>query len=253
MNPVHPLHPGPDPRSRLLWVTLALCLACSPAGASGSPSEKAAFPDPRGYVSDYAGVVGEDWSARIRSVCKDLERKTGVELVVVTTRSIRPYTRVQEYAGALYKRWGIGTAQREHGVMVLAHTEEVQASVTLGRNMILVIPPTVLERVTVKYMETNFRLGQYGEGLYRTVVALASASQEVRVGAKARPHSRAVPFWLTFFIITTAVGLFWWICRPDKRHPFRRLQRDEFWGSGHGGFGGNFGGFGGGTSGEGYS
>ncbi|MBH0180366.1 MAG: molecular chaperone DnaJ, partial [Nitrospira sp.] len=40
--------------------------------------------------------------------------------------------------------------------------------------------------------------------------------------------------------------------RPDLRHPYDRIQKGEYWGTGQGGFGGNWGGFGGGTSGEGY-
>ncbi len=253
MNPVHPLHPAPAPRSGLLWVTLALCLAPFPATTSWSSAGQAALPDPQGYVSDYAGVIGEDWNARIRSVCKDLERKTGVELVVVTTRSIKPYATVRHYAEALYKRWGIGTAQEEHGAMLVAYIEKRRASVTLGRSMIRVVPPPLLEEVTRRYIEPSFRLDRYGEGLYRAVVALASAAQEVRVGVTPHRHRRGVGFWLTLFMVTTLLSVFWWITRPDKRHPFPRIQRDEFWGAGRGGFGGNFGGFGGGTSGEGFT
>jgi len=44
----------------------------------------------------------------------------------------------------------------------------------------------------------------------------------------------------------------WWLSRPDLRHPFGRLRRGQYWGSGQGGFGGNFGGMGGGMSGEGW-
>jgi uncharacterized protein len=49
-----------------------------------------------------------------------------------------------------------------------------------------------------------------------------------------------------------ALSFFWWITRPDLRHPYKRIQKGEYWGTGQGGFGGNFGGFGGGTNGEGY-
>jgi uncharacterized protein len=46
------------------------------------------------------------------------------------------------------------------------------------------------------------------------------------------------------------VAFFWLISRPDLRHPYRRIQKGEYWGTGQGGFGGNWGGFGGSTSGE---
>ena len=53
------------------------------------------------------------WRERIRSVCQDLERKTGVEMVVVTIPSVDPYRSPKDYADALFKYWGIGTAQQQ--------------------------------------------------------------------------------------------------------------------------------------------
>jgi uncharacterized protein len=153
-----------------------------PATAGAAPPTPSTFPNPLGYVSDYAGVLDEAWRARIRSVCRDLEKKTGVELVVVTTRDIAPYTGVRQYADALYKYWRIGTVQQEHGVLLLAYLERPQASVTLGRSMIRVISPTLLRQTTRRFVDPAFQAGQYGEGLYRTVVALSSASQDIRVG-----------------------------------------------------------------------
>ncbi len=235
----------------LLSVTLTAILA-SPAVLGAQP-DGPALPKPLGYVSDYAGVLDPEWKARIRSVCKDLERKTGVEMVVVTTSSIEPFDTTRQYADALYKYWRIGSAQQQRGVMVVAYTGAPQASVTVGRNMISVIPPPLLHGITARYLEPTFRLGQYAEGLYRAAVALATASQDVRAGAPPRTHRGRQGFWLMIFSVATFFGFFWWISRPDKRHPYRRIQHGEFWGPGRGGFGGNLGGFGGGTSGEGYS
>ncbi len=249
--------PNQAPRCRPRFLACAVfcavvSLPCLSPLTSVVFSREGGLPKPLGYVSDHAGVLNEEWKARIRSVCKDLERKTGVEMVVVTTRDIAPYTTLNEYADALYKKWGIGTAQQEHGVMVVAGVEQRQATVTLGRNMIGVIPPPLLQEVTKKFVEPAFRLGHFGEGLYRTVVSFASASQAVRVGTPIRRHIEGVGFWLTLFTVVGAFAFFWWISRPDKRHPFRRIQKDEFWGTGQGGFGGNFGGLGGEMSGEGW-
>ncbi len=235
---------------------VCLCMIVSsaefPATAGAAPPTPGTFPNPLGYVSDYAGVLDEAWRARIRSVCRDLEKKTGVELVVVTTRDIAPYTGVRQYADALYKHWRIGTVQQDHGVLLLAYLERPQASVTLGRSMIRVISPTLLRQITRRFVNPAFQAGQYGEGLYRTVVALSSASQDIRVGQPGRRHTKAVAVFVAVLTVVGVLGFLWWVSRPDKRHPFRRIQRGEFWASGQGGFGGNFGGFGGATSGEGY-
>ncbi len=233
----------------LLWLVV---IGAAHGALYDRPKERAPLPGPMGYVSDHAGVLDAEWKERIRSVCQDLERKTGVEMVVVTVPSIKPFLSANEYAAALYGKWGIGSSQQEHGVMVLVSVEERQAAMTLGRQMLPIITPTIMTDVGGGTLLPAIQLGHFGEGLYRTVVALATPAQEVRVGTLPKHHFKGVGFWITLFTSLGAMSFFWWISRPDLRHPYRRIQRGEYWGTGQGGFGGNWGGFGGGTSGEGY-
>ena len=89
--------------SRFSWA-VALSMVLAPGLASGLPQGKVSLPEPLGYVSDHAKVLEPDWKARIRSVCQDLERKTGVEMVVATVASTKPYGTAKDYASALYER-----------------------------------------------------------------------------------------------------------------------------------------------------
>ena len=233
----------------VLWLTLM------PHVSSGTPRDTMTrlypLPEPLGYVSDHAKVLESDWKARVRSVCQDLERKTGVEMVVVTVASTKPYDTAKDYASALYERWGIGSAQQEHGILVLAVMDGRQATVTVGRSLLAVVSPQVVEDVGKKYLEPAFRGGRYGEGLYRAAVALASVVQDIRVLEPPRSRLKGLGIALTLFTSFGALWFLWWISRPDLTHPYGRLRRGEFWGSGQGGFRGNFGGFGGGMGGEG--
>ena len=238
-------------RSKPLMVAL-LWLLVGAEGANAVPTGRIPLPEPLGYMSDHAQVVDGDWKARIRSVCQDLERKTGVELVLVTVPTLKPFASAYDYATALYERWGIGTAQEEHGVLVLVAVQDHQAAITVGRRMLPVITHQVMSKVGSEYLDPALKTGHFEEGLYRTAVALASASQHIRVGSPSHTHFKGVGFWITLFTSVGALSFLWWISRPDLRHPYARIRRGEYWGSGQGGFGGNFGGFGGGTSGEGY-
>ncbi len=237
-----------------LTLLMACALAVMPSMTVASPYQRPTvkLPDPMGYVSDHAKILDEDWRARIRSVAQDLERKTGVEMVIVTVSSVKPFRSANDYATAIYEKWGIGSTQQEHGILVLVAVEERQAALTLGRQMLPVITPSVMSQIGSEYLHPSIERGHFGEGLYRTVVALASHSQDVRVGTPSRTHYKGIGFWITLFTSIGAIAFFWWISRPDLRHPYRRIQRGEYWGTGQGGFGGNWGGFGGGTSGEGF-
>ncbi|MBI3357569.1 MAG: TPM domain-containing protein, partial [Nitrospirae bacterium] len=161
----------------LLLLTLG---GASQASLYEQQKERPPLPGPMGYVSDHAQVLEGDWKERIRSVCQDLERKTGVEMVVVTVPSLKPFASANEYASTLYEKWGIGSTQQEHGVMVLVAVQERQAAMTLGRQMLPLITPTIMNEVSGTYLHPSIQLGHFGEGLYRTVVALATPAQEVR-------------------------------------------------------------------------
>ena len=151
----------------IVGLGLLLLLVAVPVGFAREPVPSY---DPQGYVSDHAGVIDAEWRARIRSVCQDLERKTGVEMVVVTVPTLKPYGSANDYAVGLYQKWGIGSAQNEHGVLVLLSVQERQAAVTMGRRMLPVMGGNVVGKVGHEYLDPAVKNGHFGEGLYRTVV-----------------------------------------------------------------------------------
>jgi uncharacterized protein len=214
-------------------------------------AEQTSMPEPLGYVSDHASVLEPNWRARVRSVCQDLERKAGVEMVVVTVPDRGVFPSSQEYAAELYRRWGIGTTQEGRGVLILAVVSEREVVLAAGISLQQALPPELRERLVGQYFQPLFRKGQYGEGLYRLTVALGAAAQAKPLASIGRTERKTFGIVLTVFTGLGAVAFLWWISRPDLRHPYRRVRRGEYWGSGQGGYGGNFGGFGGGMSGEG--
>jgi uncharacterized protein len=226
-----------------------LCLLLIPV-ATGAASTRP-LPGPLGYVSDHGSVLEPDWRARLRSVGQDLERKAAVEMVVVTVPDLNGFSSGEDYAAELYRRWGIGTTQQDRGILVLASVGDRHVAVTVGPAMQQALPADLQERLAAKYLQPLLRRGQYGEGLYRLTVALATAAQQGRQDADGRTGRKTFGIVLTVLTGVGALAFLWWISRPDLRHPYRRLRRGEFWGSGQGGYGGNFGGFGGGMGGEG--
>ncbi len=236
----------------VLSLSLVLWAVDTQASFYDRPKERVPLPSPIGYVSDHAQVVEREWKERIRSVCIDLEKKSGVEMVIVTVPSIKPYPSATAYADALYEQWQIGSTQQDHGLMVLVAVEERQAAMALGRQMFPVITPAVRSDVSRLYLQPAIERRQFGEGLYRTAVALATPAQEARLTPPTRTRIKGLGVWITLGTTIAVVSFFWWISRPDLRHPYRRVQKGEYWGTGQGGFGGNWGGFGGATSGEGY-
>jgi len=233
----------------VLMFVPTLCWSSSPYGITHEPT----FPTPLGYVSDYAEIISDEWQERIRSVCKELEDRTGVEMIVVTIHSVKPYAHAREYAEKLYEEWKIGTTQQERGIVLLTSLEDRQAVVVLGRNLLSVIGKPQLDVLSEQHLIPMFRNAEFGEPLYQTAVGLASASGSVTKGQSKTRRSSTAGFWMNVAVVVAMIFALWRFTRPERRHPFQRWRKGEYWSTGQGGFGGPLGGFGGGTSGQGLS
>jgi uncharacterized protein len=237
-------------RLTLAWVTLGLFLSLCSVSLGMSPQEHN-FPTPLGYVSDYAEVLEEEWYAQIRAICKDLETNTGVEMLVVTLETIQPLPHAQTYATKLYEAWRIGTGQQERGILLLVSVQEHQAVVVVGNRLLAVVTPQVLDELSLEFLQPMFHSGDYGANVYRSALSLASIAGKAPGPPEKRKSKRSAGFWMNVGVVVLMVYALWRFTRPERRHPFPRWKRGEYWGTGQGGFGGNFGGFGGGTGGQG--
>ena len=135
-----------------------------PISVMATPSPKLDLPTPLGYVSDYANILTPQWQSQIRSVCKDLETRTGVEMIVVTLPTVEPLTNAHDYASKLYEGWRIGTAQQERGILLVTSMKERQAVVVLGRTLLSVISPQKLDQISEQHLVPMFSL----DNLWRT-------------------------------------------------------------------------------------
>ena len=235
-----------------IFFVLFVCVFPWLAGAAGK-EKKSAFPKPLGYVSDYADLIEADWQNRIRQVCKELEDRTGIEMIVVATETASPHSHTREYAEGLYKEWHIGAAQQERGMLLLASLKERQAVVVLGRSLLSAVGKPKLDELSTQYLTPMFQNARYGESLYRTAVGLASASGSAVQAAAEPKRSSSAGFWMNVAVALAMLFALWRFTRPERRHPFQRWRRGGYWSTGQGGFGGNFGGFGGSTRGQGLS
>ena len=244
--------------SKILWLVGVMvgCQVLAPVGllhsAVGGTPQHFVLPEPRGYVSDYAEILDAEWQFRIASVCRELEERTGIEMVVVTVPTAHPLVSAREYASKLYGGWRIGMAQQERGILLLAAVNERQAAVVLGRKLLSVISRTQLDELSKHQLVPMFHTSTFGPGLYQAVVMLASASGQMTPPQEGKAKSRA-GFWMNLTAGLVMLYALWRFTRPERRHPFQRWRRGEYWGTGQGGFGGNFGGFGGGMGGQGLS
>ena len=236
-------------RLLVLFAVAVWLLSGGAFGAWASSKEAPRFPSPLGYVSDYAELLEGQWFQQVRTICHDLEQKTGVEMLVVTVKDVNGFPHARDYASRLYEAWRIGSAQQERGILLLASVTDRQAVVVVGKNLITTIPPQKLDELSVKIFQPMFASGDYGVNLYRAAVSLATLAEEAPRHQEQKKSRRQWAFWMNVMVVFLMFYALWRFTRPERIHPLSRWKRGEYWGIGQGGFGGNWGGFGGSTGG----
>lgn len=246
------------------------------------------YPQPKGFVNDFAGVMKPDTVQQLEAVLTDLRNKTGVEEAVVTVKNMGGLD-VNTYAVELFKTWGIGSKKNNDGVLLLYAQEERKVRIETGYGMEGLITDARSGMILDQYVIPSFKQNDFNTGLYQGALALAQLIAKDRgttLGAEAPQASPPVtparrtgtggglpPLGLIFvvlivlFLLTSGRGACCLApgCLPGcllgsllgggrHRGPFDNLGGMGGFGGFGGGFGGGsggFGGFGGGFSGGG--
>ncbi|NMB25082.1 MAG: TPM domain-containing protein [Firmicutes bacterium] len=122
----------------------------------------ASFPQPRGFVNDFAGVIDRESASRIMELANSLKEQQGVELAVVTIRTAEPTT-VKDYATSLFNEWGIGGPE-DSGLLMLLAIEEREIQVEVGYGLEGVLPDGKVGGILDKAVIPHFAKGEYGKG-----------------------------------------------------------------------------------------
>lgn len=116
----------------LLGVLLAFGLFTAPAEAAKFPKK----PPNTAYFVDKADLISSADAATINEIASKLLDDERVPLFVVTIPSLDEYKAsdmgVKRYTRKLFDRWGIGTKDRNYGMLLLVAVKDREARIELG-------------------------------------------------------------------------------------------------------------------------
>ena len=141
------------------WLTLTVHRA-------GIPSPKPAF-----YVNDFAGVLDEATEQYIINRAAALESRTTAQLVVVTMSDIGERA-IEEYANDLFNKWGIGSADKDNGVLILLDVGSRQPRIEVGYGLEGALPDGKTGRIQDDYMIPYFKQNDFSQGVLQGFNAL---------------------------------------------------------------------------------
>ena len=139
-----------------------------------------------GYVTDLAGLLNRDEEERIERWLWQVEAQTGVEIAVVTIRSIMDYPgsandSIESFATGLFDKYGIGNLPKNDGVLLLVARSDRTARIELGKGYGRSRDADAT-RIMQGRIIPQFKKDRYAEGITDGVQEIIQEFGGVRVG-----------------------------------------------------------------------
>ena len=88
------------------------------------------------YLADYASLVTAEDKEEILKIGKDLDKRFGAQLVVLTMNKLGDEP-IEAYANRIFRSWGIGDAKKNNGVIPLNKINEKTWNILLLKNLLI--------------------------------------------------------------------------------------------------------------------
>ena len=233
----------------LVFTVIILCLLCLLSGC-GKQGKKVTYPDAtdRFFINDFSDVITEENADAIYKTGAALYEKTGAQAVVVTVNSTDGIE-ISEYALELGRAWGVGSKEKDDGLVILLAVEDRQIYTAVGYGLEGALPDSKVGRLTDTYAIPYLSDDDFSNGvtsLYGALVNEIYAEYGVAVD-----DQYIVPQEQSEEVSAKSVAISWIVMLIVILIYFAIFRRRGlfFFFGGFGGGNGGFGGFGGGSGG----
>ena len=155
-------------RAAALTALLLLLAAVVPVFGSAVPDK----PGEVLYVVDTAEVISPATEAAITAKGNALFALTGAQITVLTVADADLFD-LEEYAYEIFNRWGIGSSERNNGVLLVMNTATEDYWITAGYGIDDILNANYLQTALDKYLEPDFAKADYDAGAAKIYQALA--------------------------------------------------------------------------------
>lgn len=129
------------------------------------------------FVNDFVNIIDENDESEIMKIGVDLYEQTSAQIVVVTIDSLDGYD-VDEYALELGRAWGVGSEEKDNGVVILLSLSDRQISIQVGYGLEGCLNDGKVGRILDNYAIPHLSNNDYSTGLVEAYKAVASVVRE---------------------------------------------------------------------------
>jgi uncharacterized protein len=126
------------------------------------------YPPLTGRVVDQADVIPPSTKSAIESKLRDLEDKSGIQLVVASVNSLDGLD-VETYANGLFRTWKLGETKKNNGVLFLVAPNERKMRIEVGYGLEGTLTDALSKIILTSAVAPRFKARDYGAGIERGV------------------------------------------------------------------------------------
>ncbi|MBT2689320.1 TPM domain-containing protein [Bacillus sp. ISL-47] len=168
------------------------------------------IPQPVGdiYVQDFANVLNDQEKYDLNHLGRQIEDQTSAQIAVLTvdTTGGRP---IEEYTNEAFRTYGIGSAAKNNGVLLVVAMEDRQVRIEVGYGLEGRIPDGKAGRILDQYTIPNLQAGQPNRAIVETykILAQEAAGENIVQGnggnanAETQDTGVGIPSWLLIIIV----------------------------------------------------
>ncbi len=162
---------------------VALCLVSGLAWAFD-------FPALTGRVVDQAAVMTPESRSEVAAKSKDLEEKSGIQLVVATVPPLQGGD-IESYANELFRSWKLGQAKQNNGVLLLVAPSEHKTRIEVGYGLEGTLTDALASTIISAAIIPRFKSGDFSGGIAHGVDGIMSVLNGDTADWQPRPQIRA--------------------------------------------------------------
>jgi len=165
-------------------------LMCASAGVFALPFLALAYTSPgapTGHINDFANIVSADARSSLESSLSALATQTGIEVAVAVVPSLQG-DYIENVAVQLFEEWGIGSAEKNDGVLILLAIEDRELRIETGYGAEALITDGEADTIIRTVMVPRLRDGDYAGAISEGVAAVSAQIRDPSLQLSPEPE-----------------------------------------------------------------
>ena len=136
-----------------------------------------AVPSLSGPVVDKAGILSRNEFNKIENFLLDLNNRSQIQIAVLIIPSLEGES-IEDYSMQVAEKWKLGDKEKDSGALLLVAVKDKKLRIEVGYGLEENLTDSRSGQIIRNFIAPQFRSGNYGEGIYDGIKAMAAYASE---------------------------------------------------------------------------